>query len=257
MEGWIKLWRKSLESGLLQNPHVWTFWTWCLLKASHRHHRQMVGWQTVDLEPGQFVFGRDKAAHELNMSSQTVRTCVDKLRRMGNITTKATNKFTIISIVNWEAYQQEGQEANQQANQQHNQHVTSSQPAANHRQECKKGKNEERGTPPERFLTTARNYYSYLQSKFPNRKIQSGNGKAAKGAEALRKLEEIDGFSLEQDVKPALKWALEDDFWQDKVLSLAELRKKKPGNENHKFFNLYQRYMAENEKKEEDDEVAL
>jgi len=103
----------------------------------------------------------------------------------------------------------------------------------------------------------AQNYYEHLQQKFPNRNIKSSNGRVHKGAETLRKLEEIEKYDLERHIKPALRWALEDDFWHDKVLSLAELRKKKSGSENHKFFNLFQRYMADTEKKQPDDEVAL
>jgi len=108
-----------------------------------------------------------------------------------------------------------------------------------------------------RFKEVAKNYYSHLQQKFPNRKIQATNGKVQKGAETLRKLEEIDEFNLENEIKPALRWALDDDFWHDKVLSLAELRRKRSDSENHKFFNLFQRFMAQAEKKQSDDEVAL
>jgi len=111
--------------------------------------------------------------------------------------------------------------------------------------------------PPEKFMTMAQNYYEHLQQKFPQRNIQSTNGRVHKGAETLRKLEEIDEYDLERHIKPALRWALEDDFWHDKVLSLAELRKKKSGSENHKFFNLFQRYMADTKKKQPDNEVAL
>jgi hypothetical protein len=178
-----------------------------------------------------------------------------KLNERNMIETQKATRGIYVSVLNYDYYQDPNNyESNDEGN------VKETRKKQNGHTKNKKGKKEEeerRVEPPERYLTTARNYYSYLQSKFPNRKIQSDNGKAEKGAETLRKLEEIDGFNLEQDVKPALKWALEDDFWQDKVLSLAELRKKKPGNENHKFFNLYQRFMAENEKKEEDDEVAL
>ena len=32
--GYIKLWRKTLESPVWQNPKLFRFWMWCLLKAS-------------------------------------------------------------------------------------------------------------------------------------------------------------------------------------------------------------------------------
>jgi hypothetical protein len=103
--GWIKLWRKSLEAGWLKNHRLWAFWTWCLLKASHQDHKQLVGLQEVALSPGQFVFGRTKAAKELGLSEQQIRTSLNFLKRAGNLTIKSTNKFTIITIVNWDIYQ--------------------------------------------------------------------------------------------------------------------------------------------------------
>lgn len=134
--GWIKLHRKALDSGLMQNQDLWMFWCWCLLKATHKPCKVMVGWQMVELQPGQFVFGRKKAAAELPLTEQTIRTCLKKLENLQNLTIKPTNKFSIITIINWDTYQS----TNQQDNQQNNQHVTSSQPAANHKQECKEYK---------------------------------------------------------------------------------------------------------------------
>jgi hypothetical protein len=90
----------------------------------------------IELQPGQFVFGRKRAAAELPLTEQTIRTCLKKLKKLQNLTIKSTNKFSIITIINWDTYQA----INQQDNQQTNQHVTSSQPAANHKQECKEHK---------------------------------------------------------------------------------------------------------------------
>lgn len=66
---------------------------------------QIVGNQQVPLKAGQFVFGRKVAAKETGMSEQSVRTCIDSLRRMKNLTTKSTNKFSVVTIVNWSSYQ--------------------------------------------------------------------------------------------------------------------------------------------------------
>lgn len=103
--GYVNLWRKSLECGLLKNHKVWVFWTWCLLKASYRVHKQVVGYQEIELLPGQFIFGRKKAAIELGMSERNVRTCLDFLSKSQNLTIKTTNKFSIITICNWDIYQ--------------------------------------------------------------------------------------------------------------------------------------------------------
>jgi hypothetical protein len=135
-EGYIKLWRKSLESGLIQNPHLWTIWCWCLMKATWKPIKQMVGYQMIELLPGQFIFGRRAAADELEVGEQTIRTCMVKLKNLKNLTIKVTNKFSIVTICNWDIYQNEDSTSNQQSNQQ----VTSNQPATNHKQEVKEVK---------------------------------------------------------------------------------------------------------------------
>jgi uncharacterized phage protein (TIGR02220 family) len=136
--GYVKLWRKSIDSGLLQNHQLWVFWSWCLMKASHKKQKIMVGMQVVELQPGQFVFGRKIASKELNISEQTIRTCLKKLKNLQNLTIQATNKFSVITITNWDTYQQEQPRSNQQPNQE----VTSNQPTTNHKQECKTLKND-------------------------------------------------------------------------------------------------------------------
>lgn len=107
MQGYIKLWRKSLDSVVWQNPDIWRFWTWCLMKATHKPTRQMVGFQEVDLEPGQFVFGRNMAVAETGLSERKIRTAIDSLRKRKKVTIKTTNKFSVISIVKWADYQEE------------------------------------------------------------------------------------------------------------------------------------------------------
>lgn len=129
--GYIKLWRKSLDSGIMGNAPLWMFWCWCLMKASHKKTKCMVGYQEVCLDAGQFIFGRHKAAKTLHLSEQTIKTCLNSLKATNNLTIKSTNKYSIITIVNWDSYQQADFEDNQQSNQQTHQPLTSNQPATN------------------------------------------------------------------------------------------------------------------------------
>ena len=130
LRGYVKLWRRSIDNGWLQNHLLWAFWCWCLLKASHKQKEITVGFQRVMLEPGQFVFGRNNAAKELRASPQNIRTCVQTLIKSQNLTIKSTNKFSIISIINWDSYQQDENKINQQTNKP----LTSNQPTTNHKQ---------------------------------------------------------------------------------------------------------------------------
>ena len=131
--GYVKLWRCSVDAGWLQNHKLWAFWCWCLMKATHKEYDQVVGCQVVHLFPGEFVFGRKKAAEELRVSEQEIRTMVDSMRIRKNLTIKTTNKFSVISIINWNTYQ----DIEFIFNQQINQLLTNKQPTTNHKQEHK------------------------------------------------------------------------------------------------------------------------
>ena len=102
--GYIRLWRKSLDAGWIRNHKLWAFWSYCLLKASYREYDAVVGLQIIHLLPGQFIFGRKKASQETGLTEREVRTIVEFLRKAGNLTIKTTNRFSIITIMNWHTY---------------------------------------------------------------------------------------------------------------------------------------------------------
>ena len=107
-----------------------------------------------------------------------------------------------------------------------------------------KNKNKSVATLPPNVIEFSSKFYSHLKSEYPEKKIKVDNEKIEKGADAVRLLIEKDGFDLDKEIRPALVWALKDDFWSAQVNSLAELRKKKKGSDNHKFYNLFQQFSA-------------
>jgi len=133
-EGWVKLHRQSIENGWLKNHKLWTFWTYCLMKATRKKYKAKIGYQEISLLPGQFIFGRKTASEETGLSERSIRTSVDFLRKAGNMTSKTTNKFSIVTICNWTTYQSVESENDQQ----NDQPPTSKRPASDHIQEDKR-----------------------------------------------------------------------------------------------------------------------
>ena len=115
-QGWFSLYRKIIKSPVFDNPFVLKVWIWCLSKATHEGYKQVIGSQVVELEAGQFVFGRKVAAVELDMSESMVYRHVKMLETMGNLTIKSNNKFSVITIVNWGIYQGNSRFVEQQMN---------------------------------------------------------------------------------------------------------------------------------------------
>ncbi|MGD6967136.1 hypothetical protein ACQCVP_11960 [Rossellomorea vietnamensis] len=103
--GWIKLHRKLLQSDIFQNEKMLKVFMYCLLKASHIPFKQRVGRQQVFVGPGQFVFGRKVASADTGMKESTLWEYMKILEEDGVINIKSNNKYSVITIVNWEVYQ--------------------------------------------------------------------------------------------------------------------------------------------------------
>ena len=142
--GYVKFWRKSLDNDLIRNSGAWQLLSWCLLKATHRAHKQVVGSSIVDLKPGQLIFGRAAVSRELNSTERKIRTCLELLKKADFLTIETTNKFSIITVVNWTIYQDERPADDRQDDQQ----TTNKRPANDHKQECKECKECKEEEPP-------------------------------------------------------------------------------------------------------------
>lgn len=119
--GWICLHRKILDSDIFNDLQLYRLWTLCLLKASHKERDVLIGRQTVHLEPGEFVTGRD-AIHELYnkglkpkdqvKGKSTVYRWLETLERCGCLNIKKTTKYSVVTVSNWIEYQQIEQQMN-------------------------------------------------------------------------------------------------------------------------------------------------
>ena len=107
--GYVKLWRRSIDSRVFKNPDLLKVWIWCLMRANHKSTwvEMKTGKSKIEVkvEPGQFVFGRKSAAKELGMPESSVRNRMVKLKNMRNVDIKEDRQYSIVSIMNWDIYQ--------------------------------------------------------------------------------------------------------------------------------------------------------
>ena len=85
-----------------------------LLKANHENNI----WQGVEIKRGQLITGRKILSKDTGISEQSIRTCMNRLKLTNELTIKTTNKYTIITICNYDSYQTVNNNNNQQINQQ-------------------------------------------------------------------------------------------------------------------------------------------
>ena len=122
-QGWVRFYRKSIDSSVWKNPIIWMVWSWCLLKSNHQINTFPFNGEDIEIKDGQFITGRIKATQEIPISEQQYRTSMKYLEKTKRLTIKTTNKFSLITVLKWEQYQKD--------NQQTNQPLTNQQPATN------------------------------------------------------------------------------------------------------------------------------
>jgi len=107
-DGYIKVWRKMLDSEVMQDDWLCRLWLWCLLKAQ---------WQdSKDLRRGQFITGRARASDELRVSPSMWYRGVERLRDLGCIELLVNSNRTTITVCNYCTYQDQSQESEQRLN---------------------------------------------------------------------------------------------------------------------------------------------
>ena len=140
MSGYVKLFRSVRSTAIADNPEYFAAWVHLLCKATYKEHVQVVGRQTVTLQPGELVFGRDKFSRETGISENKVRAALDVMKKLGMITSKSHGKFSVISIINWSQYQEDSP-----AN---NQNLSSKSPEPIHKQEGTRREKKDQEKPP-------------------------------------------------------------------------------------------------------------
>ena len=116
MEGWITLHRKFLTWEWFDKPEMVQLFIWLLLNANYADKK----WQGQVIKRGQILTTTPKIMEALRLSAQQTRTCIGRLKSTGEITCKSTNKYTIITICNYDRYQDDNSPSNGQNNGQSN-----------------------------------------------------------------------------------------------------------------------------------------
>lgn len=104
-KGYVKVWRKIEDSGLIQLPNTLALFMHLLLKASHKDTKRGTSSGVVELKRGQFISGIHKLSEALEQTEREVRTSIKRLIDLGIISVQATNKFSIYTIENYNKYQ--------------------------------------------------------------------------------------------------------------------------------------------------------
>lgn len=109
--GWIRLHRSMVDWGWYTDTNTKVVFLHLLFIANWRD-REYRGYK---INKGDAVIGVNALAEQLNLSVRQVRTALEHLKSTGEITVKATNKFSIVTVENWAKYQLECDQSDKQA----------------------------------------------------------------------------------------------------------------------------------------------
>ena len=104
--GYVRLYRKILDNPIIwkDSDHV-AIWIYLLLNATHKEISVIFKGEKTILRPGQLIVGSKAIAEELNINYVKVHRVLNDFKVEKQIEKQASNKNSLITILNWEKYQ--------------------------------------------------------------------------------------------------------------------------------------------------------
>ncbi len=100
MEGWIKSYRKFQQWEWYSTPNMFHLFHHLLYIASHKDSR----WKGIEIKRGQAITGLNALRKNTGISVRSLRTCLNRLKSTSEVTIKTTNRYSIITICNYDKY---------------------------------------------------------------------------------------------------------------------------------------------------------
>jgi uncharacterized phage protein (TIGR02220 family) len=122
MSGWVKIHRSLQEWEWYGHENCLIVFIDILLQANYEDGQ----YRGIFIPKGSLTTSPEKIGLRTGLSRGQVRTVLDKLVSTNEITTKATNQFTMITVTNWEKFQAKEDQSNQPDSQPANKRITTS-----------------------------------------------------------------------------------------------------------------------------------
>jgi hypothetical protein len=152
----VKIDKRILDSYCFSNPSHLKIWIWLLVKANYKKSYVPVnigrGISTIEVDRGQLIFGRFKAEEELLLDGSLIYRTLKKFEELEQIIIESNNQYSIITICNYDSYQNKNEKNEQQTN---SKRTTNEQQTNNERTMNEQSLNNERTT-NEQSLNTSK-----------------------------------------------------------------------------------------------------
>lgn len=238
MKGWIKLHREITEWQWYQKPYIAHLFIYLLLKANHADGQ----WQGILVKRGQLITGREKLQQATGISEYGVKDGLKKLQKSNSIVVKSSNKYSLITICNYDAYQNDSydivQEITRQTAQQSTQQKSSKNPSEIQQTSTNKNK-EKKIEEVKEYSDEILNFYDEILVFFPQSTIPKEVAKRKGWLDAIVELKEK--HSSLHELKKIIQHYRKDDFWAGNFLTLPKLLTK--NKDGIRYIDLFQEKM--------------
>lgn len=103
--GYVLVWRKIQDSGLMQMPNTLAVFLHILFSATHKNIKVGTTTGVIELKRGQYISGLNRLSKDLKQSVQQIRTSLSRLEQLEIISIKSTSKYSVYTIENYDIYQ--------------------------------------------------------------------------------------------------------------------------------------------------------
>tara|TARA_B100002003_G_C14125543_1_gene541344 strand:+ start:636 stop:1346 length:711 start_codon:yes stop_codon:yes gene_type:complete len=181
MNGWIKLHRKITQTSFYKDSQAVHLAIHLLLKANHSDVKIIFNNEEVSIKRGSMITGRHALSRETGIHESTIYRKLKVLEKVGFSHIKSNNKYSIITIINYDAYNC--------INYQGEQHIE--QPENNQRTQTRMNKNDKK---KEKELSPLQNLWNTNCIRL---KKVAGNSKSRRDKEVSRlKERDLDSWAI-------------------------------------------------------------
>ena len=116
MQGWIKLHRQITDNEFYNSERFTKMQAWIdlLLLAGHAKQTIFIRGVEINLKPGELCYSQQSLAKRWNWNFKTVRKFLELLENRQMVKCKITTVTTVITILNWDKYQIDGEQNGEQ-----------------------------------------------------------------------------------------------------------------------------------------------
>lgn len=231
--GFIVLHRKFTDWEWYDDINTKTLFLHLLLMANWKDKK----WHGITVKRGQFLTSRDALSKQTGLSIQQTRTAIAKLISTNEVTKNTTPNYTLITVVNYDKYQNY-QPTNQPAS---NQRATNEQPLLNKDNNINN-----------KYICSFENFWDKYPRRVGKTKARSVyNRKASSPLKEKKIMEGLEKYLKKWRVEQTLMeyiphpttW-LNQERWNDEVEISREVE--------NKNFRKFEKNMAEKKQKEKD-----